>query len=291
MRLVFNGVPDIFSHYCQCLSEAARLCLCDLLSGIPGFLCPSVGTLVSATFGSCGTLCCLIGSSSFWLVYDTVPPCILGVSLWCSNFLTHTVLREYSAPSWDCTIKLFPCLLTTVCMGLGWTELRVCPFSPVVLIPGLQEVLLRVLHPSLSQHKICSYSSVRCPCHILLALHGHHSALEDWCVSFGQRVAQLGSHRLLGEVRLCKLQGQIDVELCFPVLLSTCDLESFQNWAILELNLPLAWGHLGVTLWCLIPCCTMCSETLLIWTAVRCGTSGSRVSHVVQTSLLGLRWP
>ena len=228
-------------------------------------------------------------SSSFWLVSDTVPSCMLGASLCCSNFLTCAVLQEYWAPSWDCTIKLFPCLLTTV-YGVRLNRDESLFFSPVELIPGLQEVRLGVLHLSLSEHKTCSYSSVRCPCHLLLALHGHHSALEVWCVSFGQRLTQLGSHRLLGEVRLCKLQDR-----CWALFSSSSSQHVrsgvVSKWAILALNLPLAWGHLAVTLWCLIPCCTMYSETLLIWTAVLCRTSGLRVSHVVQTSLLGLRWP
>ena len=132
---------------------------------------------------------------------------MLGVSLWCSNFLTCAVFREYRAPSWDCTIKLFPCLLKSV-YGVGLNRVESLSLFSCCTSTWSSGSTSEGLAPSLSLHKTCSYSSVRSPSHVLLALHGHRSALEVWCISFGKRVAQLGSHRLLGEVRLCKLQGR-----------------------------------------------------------------------------------
>ena len=57
----------------------------------------------------------------------------VSASSWCSallsckNFLTCEVLREYCAPSCDCTTRLFPRLVTSVYgVGLNWVESLSC---------------------------------------------------------------------------------------------------------------------------------------------------------------------
>ena len=86
------------------------MCLWDLLSVTSGL----------KTFGSGITsLCCRV---SLWGSPVITTSDILGVSSCVSpfshSFFTWDVLHEYWAPPGDCTIKLFPCLFTTV-YGLG----------------------------------------------------------------------------------------------------------------------------------------------------------------------------